>query len=114
MSTVNSVPRDGNNFRRPRPGLRTPGKSPACQPASSSSVTTCPATLVPRKAVADEATLLAAAAETAWLRYNAIAQALPDCEHTRVWKADMATARTEHLAALKALDDARADPEAGG
>ena len=47
---------------------------------------------------------LEAAREAAWLTYNTIARSLPECEHIRDWREQVAAARAAHLAAARACD----------
>lgn len=42
----------------------------------------------------------------AWLAYNAVQQALPDCEHVRAWQAEVGKARKAHQAAIRACEKA--------
>lgn len=60
-----------------------------------------------------------AAVEQAWQRLNELHHDLPDCEHVRAWRADLATAHREHQERLRARGRAFAAvypqglPEAG-
>jgi hypothetical protein len=49
------------------------------------------------------------AREVAWRAYDTLARALPDCEHVREWREQLAAARTAHLAAARAVDRAPDD-----
>jgi hypothetical protein len=49
---------------------------------------------------------LEAAREAAWRAYDALARGLPDCEHVRDWREQVAAARRAHLAAARACDRA--------
>jgi hypothetical protein len=54
---------------------------------------------------------LEAAREAAWQAYNAIARAIPDCEHVRRWREQTGAARKAHLDAIRACDRARDEGE---
>jgi len=45
---------------------------------------------------------LEAAREAAWREYDAAHRAIPDCEHVRAWRQDIAEARSRHQAAILA------------
>ena len=45
-----------------------------------------------------------AAREAAWKAYDAIARALPDCEHIRDWREQVQAARKVHMDAIRACD----------
>ena len=50
----------------------------------------------------NEAGELEAAREAAWRDYDAANRAIPDCEHVRAWRQQIADARTKHQAAIRA------------
>ena len=45
---------------------------------------------------------LEAAREAAWRDYDHANRAIPDCEHVRAWRQQIAEARTKHQAAIRA------------
>ena len=54
---------------------------------------------------------LEAAREAAWRDYDHANRAIPDCEHVRAWRQQIAEARTKHQVAIRAHRKALAAQE---